>query len=202
MNVEFIYDKLIVLMTNLIDFIIEFLVTNNKYSHILEKQISVLFFEEPKMINVITNRNGKNSKKRSNIISLIKVKFISLLITYIQNGKKYNTMNELQELEITPIELYEEILYNFHCLIKNCYKIIPNRMKELNSRNNDELFVNELIELYVYEEKFRETLELNVCFSLYVLDKVFTFFSWYKPFELVVKLLFSLLSLLALSFLL
>ena len=173
MNVEFIYDKLIVLMTNLIDFIIEFLVTNNKYSHILEKQISVLFFEEPKMINVITNRNGKNSKKRSNIISLIKVKFISLLITYIQNGKKYNTMNELQELEITPIELYEEILYNFHCLIKNCYKIIPNRMKELNSRNNDELFVNELIELYVYEEKFRETLELNVCFSLYMLIKIF-----------------------------
>ena len=173
MSIEFIYDKLIVLMKNLIDFIIEFLVTNHKYSRILEKQISVLFFENPKMIYVITNRNGKDSKIRSNIISLIKVKFLILLITYLQNGKKYNTMNKLQELEIGPIELYDEILYNFHCLIKNCFLTIPNRMKELNSKNTDDSFVNELIELYIYEEKFRESLELSVCFSFYILIKIF-----------------------------
>ena len=52
-------------------------------------------------------------------------------------------------------------------------KIIPERINELNLKKNDESFVQELIELYIYEHLFRETLELTICFNLYILIKIF-----------------------------
>ena len=172
-EVELPYDKLIVVMTNLIDFIIEFLVTKKKFSFILENQINNLFFGEPKMMDLLNFKSNQNLKMRTKIITFCKIKLFTLTTTYLQNGKKYNTIKKLEKLDITPLELYNEILYYFHLLILNSFKIIPEKMNELNLKKSDESFVQELIELYIYEPLFRETLELTICFKIYILIKIF-----------------------------
>jgi hypothetical protein len=158
-------DKLIVVMSNLIDFIIEFLVTKKKFFHILEKQIFELLFNEPKMIDLLTFKGNQNIKTRTKIITFCKIKVINLITTYIQNGKKFNTIQNLEELDITSLDLFNEILYYFHLLIINSFKIIPERINELNLKKNDESFVKELIELYIYEPLIRKTLKLTICFN-------------------------------------
>ena len=155
-------DKLIVIMSNLIDFIIEFLVTKKKFFHILEKQIFELLFIEPKIIDLLTFKGNQNIKTRTKIITFCKIKVINLITTYIQNGKKFNTIQKLEELDITSLDLFNEILYYFHLLIINSFKIIPERINELNLKKKDESFVKELIELYIYEPLFRETLKLTI----------------------------------------
>ena len=79
-----------------------------------------------------------------------------------------NTIQKLEEFDITSLDLFNEILYYFHLLIINSFKIIPERINELNLKKNDESFVKELIELYIYEPLFRETLKLTICFNLYI----------------------------------
>jgi hypothetical protein len=149
-------------MSNLIDFIIEFLVTKKKFFHILEKQIFEFLFVEPKMIDLLTFKGNQNIKTRTKIITFCKIKLINLISTYIQNGRKFNTIQKLEELDITSLDLFNEILYYFHLLIINSFKIIPERINELNLKKNDESFVKELIELYIYEPLFRETLKLTI----------------------------------------
>ena len=173
-EVELPQDKLIVLMSNLIDFIIEFIVTKQKFFPIIEKNISLLFFDEKKLIGeIMCKENNNKLKTRSEIISFCKIKLIKLITTYIQNGKKYNTIHKLEEADITPMNLFKEILYYFHLLINYSFEIIPNRMNKLNSIKNDEDFIKELIELYIFEPLFRETLELTICFNLYIMIKLF-----------------------------
>ena len=170
---ELPYDKLIVLTSNLIDFIVEFIVTKKEYSSILQKEIDRLFFTEPRMIEVITKKCDIQSTTRMKILSLVKIKFIQLLISYIQNGKKVFTMKKLLENNLTPIELYNEILYNFRVLIYNLKKVLPKEMKHLLGITDNYSFVKYLIYLYINESKFRETLELTVCFNLYILIKIY-----------------------------
>ena len=73
-----------------------------------------------------------------------------------------NTIQKLEEFDITSLDLFNEILYYFHLLIINSFKFIPERINELNLKKNDESFVKELIELYIYEPLFRETLKLTI----------------------------------------
>ena len=172
-SVELPSDRLIVLMTNLIDFIIEYSVTLKEFSPILEEQIHKLLFVEPKMIDIMKLKPPEDSVERIKIVCLCKVKFFILLNTYLQNGKKYNTVKKLLEGNFSPIEIYNEILYNFRLLIQNSFKIIPERMKVLNSKKNTQSFVDECIHLYIHESKFRDSLELSVCSNLYILIKIF-----------------------------
>ena len=125
------------------------------------------------MIDLLTFKGNQNIKTRTKIITICKIKLINLITTYIQNGKKFNTIQKLEELDITSLDLFNEILYYFHLLIINSFKIIPERINELNLKKSDESFVQELIELYIYEPLFRETLELTICFNLYILIKIF-----------------------------
>ena len=171
--VELPSDRLIVLMSNLISFIIEYSVTLKEYSPILEEQINKLLFIEPKMINVMKLKSPEDSIQRIKIVCLCKVQFLSLINTYLQNGKKFNTAKKLVEENFSPIEIYKEILYNFRLLIQNSFKIIPERMKVLNSKKNKDSFVDECIHLYIHESKFRDSLELLVCNNLYILIKIF-----------------------------
>ena len=76
-----------------------------------------------------------------------------------------NTIQKLEEFDITSLDLFNEILYYFHLLIINSFKIIPERINELNLKKNDESFVKELIELYIYEPLIRKTLKLTICFN-------------------------------------
>ena len=125
------------------------------------------------MIDVLKIKCDLNSTTRMKIISLGKIKFIQLLISYIQNGKKIYTMKNLLENNLTPLELYNEILYNFSILVFNLRKEMPNEMKYLMNIADNNSFVKYLIDLYINEARFRETLELTVCFNLYILIKIY-----------------------------
>ena len=171
--VELPSDRLIVLMTNLISFIIEYSVTLKEFSPILEEQINKLLFVEPKMIKILKLKYPENSIQRIKIVCLCKVQFLTLINTYLQNGKKFNTVKKLIEENFSPIEIFKEILYTFRLLIQTSFKIIPERMKILNSKKNVDSFINECINLYIKESKFRDSLELSVCNNLYILIKIF-----------------------------
>ena len=170
---ELPYDKMIVLISNLIDFIVEFVVIQNEYSHILQREIDRLFFQGSKIINILFAKCDKTSMIRLQILSFVKIKFIYLIILYIQNGKKSYTVKSLIEHKITPIELYNEILYNFNLLLSNLKIKIPQEISRLFSIQDNDNYVKFLIHLYINYSEFRDTLELEVCFNLYILIKIY-----------------------------
>ena len=91
---ELPYDKLIVLTSNLIDFIVEFIVTKKEYSSILQKEIDRLFFTEPRM-------RAKKETKQTSSNESVKMKRHCTQQDLI---RKYIITNEESEDEELQIE--------------------------------------------------------------------------------------------------
>lgn len=166
---ELPYDKLIVTLSNLIEFVIEFIVTKD-YADTLEREIDKLLFEDDCLLNLL---KIDPFAKRNNLLNFVKLKIVKLLISYLQNGKKINTITKLIEKGFTTLELYEELLSNFQNLLNQCELLLQEKIEKLNKTNDINLYVQQLINLYIYESSFRDTLQLSVCLNLFILIKIY-----------------------------
>ena len=174
-DAELPYDKLIILITNLIDFIIEYLVTKKEFAHFVEESIDELLFQEPKMIEILTTRLTNMTNPFSNRIKIlfyIKVKIIQLITSYLQNGQKNATLRKLNIHRFSTIEIFDEIIYTFQHLLKKVSIELPKKYNRLINSSSVSNYVNNRIDLYSKEEKFRETLELKLCFQMFILIKI------------------------------
>jgi len=191
---ELPYDKLIILTSNFIDFLIEYIETTNDNKEILNKYIKYLFFgkkvteqknafeilDYKPILNVLfiqlKDDDIKNEKLyllRKKMLCYIKIKYTQLLISYLQLGKKDKFINKLLILKCTPIELFQEILYNFKEVLENLKrknKILYNSLMKIKNTKN---YVKQLIFYYTYESSFRNIIELSLCFKLYILIKIY-----------------------------
>ena len=134
------YDKLIILITNLIDFLIEYIETEDDKEKIIHNGMIQLCFGSKEnqnnvdsSYNLIDNKscidilfmrikeeqNNKLYLLRKKVLCYVKNKFIQLLIYYLLPGNKKFFVEHLINKKCSPIELYLEILYHFNDLLKH-----------------------------------------------------------------------------------
>ena len=138
------FDKLCILSTNIIDFLIEYIDTLGELTDVIDDNFKNLFFGREKydklmdisgvnnigIIAIFTMRIKDNHENlddesynkyelRKTMLAYMKIKYFQLLKAYLQIGNKENFVNLLLAEHLGPIQLYEEILYYMKELINN-----------------------------------------------------------------------------------
>ena len=198
---ELPYDKLIIFVTNIIDFIIEYIYSTDDNNDLIRTNFKRFLFgiklkkpkneKEPIIIdeNIIIKTNAylnsfftkvkyeKRNKDiyllRKKVICYTKIKLTQLLIYYSLTGGKEAFIEKLVENDFSTINLFNEILYNFDELLNNLEYRKPELIDQLKMQTNIDDYVNKLIDFYAYEEDFRNIIELQVVFQLFILIKIF-----------------------------
>ena len=189
---EMPYDKLIILITNLLDFLIEYIETEDDKKEIIYTNMSHLMFgkktsNKESLYNLIDNKscvdiifmkikedqNDKLYLLRKKVICYVKNKFLQLLIYYLLPGNKKPFVENLINKRCSTIELYLEILYLFHDLLKHLELKNPDLIASLNACNTNKSYVNKLISFYTYEQDFRNMIELPVILKFFILIKIY-----------------------------
>ena len=206
---EMPYDKLIISVTNIFDFLIEYIESEGENNEKIKNSFRNLLFgikkkknefdktnidllNEEKCINVLFLKlePEENDKKlyslRKKIICFIKYKFANVLIYYLLNGGKENLVEKLIKNNCSPIDLFSELVYNFKELLNNLKIKNPSLVKKIeNVQKNKEPsdFVDALIDFYGYEEDFRNMIEFPVIINFYILIKIFEEFYNHKELK-------------------
>ncbi len=206
---ELPYDKLIILITNIIDFIIEYIDSTDDNNDIIRTNLGRLLLgtkikkgydlrtmDEKQIIkfspyinNFFTKNKPNSTHKnkyllRKKVICYSKIKLSQLLIYYSLTGGKEDFIENLVENDLSPILLFKEILYNFYEMINHLETKKPELIEQLNMQITVEDYSNKLIDFYAYEDDFRNMIELQVIFQLYILIKIFE--EIYKHNQLIV----------------
>ena len=188
---ELAFDKLCILSTNIIDFLIEFIDTKKNLTNIIDMNIENLFFGN-KNINHFHNRflnevdqipilsifkirieeksEIKNFfpkyKLRKTILAYMKIKYFQLLKSYIQFGTKKDFIKLLFKHKIGPIELFEEVIYYMSELINYLVNKDYDKYNYLLDIENINSYKKKLEHLYMNENDFRTSIELNLIFQI------------------------------------
>ena len=200
-NNELPNDKLIVLLTNIFDFLIQYIETKRNLENYIFEGLNELFFGEKfdnkkydlyrKLEKEDTIKKAFSTKisvldinkysLRRKIICYIKNKYVELLINYFLSGKHENTFLELNDNEISSVKLYEELLYNFLQCILNIKKKDKKLYKNIIKIQKDEKFINELLNVYIYGKILKEIIEFQFCLNLFILIKILNEKFKYNP---------------------
>ena len=200
-NNELPNDKLIVLLTNIFDFLIQYIETKRNLENYIFEGLNELFFGEKfdnkkydlyrKLEKEDTIKKAFSTKisvldinkysLRRKIICYIKNKYVELLINYFLSGKHENTFLELNDNEISSVKLYEELLYNFLQCILNIKKKDKKLYKNIIKIQKDEKFINELLNVYIYGNILKEIIEFQLCLNLFILIKILNEKFKYNP---------------------
>ena len=195
---ELPYDKLIIFITNIIDFLIEYIASTDDNNDIIRINLRKLLLgtkfkkeKEYKMIeekqkiksypylNCFFNKikpeinNSDSYLLRKKVICYTKIKLSQLLIYYSLTGGKEAFIEKLIENDFSTINLFIEILYNFHEMINHLENKKPELFDQLKMQTSVDEYANKLIEFYAYEEDFRNMIELQVIFDLFILIRIF-----------------------------
>ena len=208
---ELSFDKLVILSTNIIDFLIEYIDTKKSLISIIDINISNLFFGKGKKnkIKSFNNNNKYNKieykgilqlfsmkikdkdkekekisedeneeennfnkyKLRKTMLAYMKIKYFQLLKAYIQLGNKNDFVKLLLEKKFGPMKMFELVLYYMSELINNLLNKYYNKYNYLLDINNISLYKDKLRNLYMYEDDFRSSIELNLIFHICIIIK-------------------------------
>ena len=189
------FDKLCVLSTNIIDFIIEYIDTIEDCNYIIDSNFKKLFFGTEKDDKLLTgysymNRKGilpiftikikdniennneeytNKYKLRKTMLAYMKIKYFQLLKAYIQIGHKDNFVQQLLAEHLGPIQLYGEILYYMKELINNLIYKDYDKYNDLLKVDNVASYKNKLTNLYMFEDDFRTSVEISVVFQICII---------------------------------
>ena len=191
------FDKLCVLSTNIIDFLIEYIDTLGDLTYIIDENFKDLFFGTGKY-DKITSLNNLNSigilpiftmrikedfeyydeksfnkyELRKTMLAYMKLKYFQLLKAYLQIGNKSEFVKLLLAEHLGPLQLYEEILYYMKELINNLVHKDYNKYNHLLNIDNAKIYRNKLNELYMYEDEFRTSVEISVVFQISIVIEI------------------------------
>ena len=159
---ELPYDKLIITITNIFDFLIEYIESNEANDEIIKNCFKNLFFGikckkneydknnmelllEQKCIDLLfvkiyTDENNKDQYYlRKKIICYIKNKFANLLVYYLLTGNKEYMVEKLMVNNCSPFDLFSEIVYNFKQLLNNLEQKNSKLTEKLDSKKISEI---------------------------------------------------------------
>ena len=191
------FDKLCVLSTNIIDFIIEYIDTLEDLTYIIDNNFKNLFFGREKekenkipmsysymdkkgILPVFTMKIKENYeedyeesfnkyKLRKTMLAYIKIKYFQLLKAYLQIGNKRDFVQLLIKNHLGPIQLFEEILYYMKELINNLVFKDYEKYKHLLNIDSVTSYKEKLNELYMFEDDFRTSVEISVVFQICII---------------------------------
>ena len=188
------FDKLCVLSTNIIDFLIEYVDTSSDLTYIIDKNFQDLFFGTEKnykirnlsdmnkigIISIYTMKINESYdtdneedferyKLRKIMIAYMKIKYFQLLKAYLQIGNKKEFVKLLLNAHLGPIQLYEEILYYMKELINNLVHKDYDKYNHLLVIDNVKSYKDKLKELYMFEDEFRTSVEISVIFQICII---------------------------------
>ena len=189
------FDKLCILSTNIIDFLIEYIDTLGDLKYLIDDNFKSLFFfgeEKSDKIKDISNINNsgiipiftmrikdnhenydeKSYNKyelRKTMLAYMKIKYFQLLKAYLQIGNKESFVNLLLAGHLGPIQLYEEILYYMKELINNLVHKDYEKYHHLLNVDKVNSYKDKLINLYMYEDEFRTSVEISVVFQICII---------------------------------
>ena len=138
---ELAFDKLCVLTSNIIDFLIEFIDTTKNLEYIIDYHIKSLFFGKEEENEILTGskyfkkkgvysillmkikeedeNDAKKYLSRKIMLSYIKMKYLQLLNAYLLLGNKQYFVNLMIKYKIGPFQLFEQIIYYMKELINH-----------------------------------------------------------------------------------
>jgi hypothetical protein len=196
------FDKLCVLATNLIDFIIEYIDTLEALTYIIDNNFIKLFFgskydktltadrymDKKGILPLFTmkikekyeddyQKSFNKYKLRKTMLAYMKIKYFQLLKMYLQFGNKNHFVQLLLSEHLGPFELFEQILYYMKELINNLVYKNYDKYHHLLNVDNINLYINKLNNLYKFEEEFRTSIEISVvfqiCMILVILENIY-----------------------------
>ena len=188
------FDKLCILSTNIIDFLIEYIDTIGELTNVIDDNFINLFFGKEKcdkitdisninkigIIPIFTMRIKDNHENydeksfnkyelRKTMLAYMKIKYFQLLKAYLQVGNKEHFVNLLLAEHLGPIQLYEEILYYMKELINNLVHKDYEKYNHLLNVNKVNSYKDKLTNLYMYEDEFRTSVEISVVFQICII---------------------------------
>ena len=188
---ELAFDKLCILSSNIIDFLIEFIDTKTSLTNIIDMNNENLFFGNKQITHIhhrllndvdhipilsifiirIENKSEINIplvkyRLRKTMLAYMKIKYFQLLKSYIQFGTKKDFIKLLLEHKFGPIELFEEVIYYMSELINNLVDKDYDKYNYLLDIENVNIYKNKLKQLYMNEDDFRTSFELNLIFQI------------------------------------
>ena len=198
---ELPFDKLCVLTSNIIDFLIEYIDTKNDLNYIIDDNIKSLFFGNKKnddkfaaysninkkgVFPIFTLKINDNSKSdefsnkyklRKTMIAYIKIKYIDLLKAYLQIGKKDEFIRLMLSNRLGPFQLFDEIIYYMKELINNLISKDYDKYHDLLNIEDIQSYIEKLSYLYKFDEDFRTSIEMSVilkiCLIIATLEEVY-----------------------------
>ena len=194
---ELAYDKLCILSTNIIDFIIEFIDTKKDLIYIIDYYITNLFFGK----DIKTSNFPNNSKKgispvltlkindndeeslnkyklRKTMMTFMKIKYYQLLKAYLQIGNKNEFVHLMISNRLGPFQLFGEIIYYMKELINNLVSKDYEQYKYLLDIKNVDSYIKKLNNLYIFDNDFSNSIEMRVIFQICLI--LITFEDMYK----------------------
>jgi hypothetical protein len=191
---ESAFDKLCVLSTNIIDFIIEYIDTTENLTYIIDNNFKILFFgiKDNRTLTSYSymSKNGilpiftlkikdkydsdyeesfNKFKLRKIMIAYMKIKYFQLLKAYLQIGNKTDFVKLLLAKHLGPIQLYGEILYYMKELINNLIYKDYDKYNDLLNVDNVASYTDKLKKLYMFEDDFRTSVEISVVFQICII---------------------------------
>ena len=178
---ELAFDKLCILSSNIIDFIIEFIDTKKDLTYIIDNNIKSLFFGKQKnnkivkegVLSIFTLKINENEEDnldkyrlRKTMIAYIKVKYYQLLRVYLQIGKKEEFTHLMLTNELGPFQLFQEIIYYMKELINHLLSKNYDKYKYLLDIKNEKSYIKKLKNLYIYDQDFNTSIEITVVFQI------------------------------------
>ena len=185
------FDKLCVLSTNLIDFIIEYIDTLEDLTYIIDNNFIKLFFgskydktliadkymDKKGILPLFTmkikekyeedyQKSFNKYKLRKTMLAYMKIKYFQLLKMYLQLGNKDHFVQLLLSEHLGPFELFEQILYYMKELINNLVYKNYDKYHHLLNVDNINLYIKKLNNLYKFEDEFRTSIEISVVFQI------------------------------------
>ena len=192
---ELAFDKLCVLTSNIIDFLIEFIDTEKNLENVVDYYMKSLFFGK-KSYNEITSGNKfmkykgvyniilmeiqdeGNSEEEENInqyrlrktlLAYIKLKYFQLLNSYLLIGTKNDFIHSMLKYHIGPFELFSQIIYYMKELINRLVNKNYKKYKHLLNIEDINSYVNDLNNLYIFDADFRGSIEMEVILKISLL---------------------------------
>ena len=167
---ELTYDKLILLTENIVQFIIEFFQGTGEVLYIdMYNEIKNSLESIKKIIKLKIPLDANN--KRRNFIIVLKIILLDLMSSIIEEGisdvKDFQTLKDIMII-FEPVSLYEEIRF----VMLSLYSNENINMKGISLEKIEG--VNQLIELYKFDEKFQKSIELKLSLKIFYFLKILT----------------------------
>ena len=192
---ELAFDKLCVLTSNIIDFLMEFIDTKKNLENIIDYYMKSLFFGIQKyeaifsgnkfmkykgvlsilLMEIKDEKNSEDEKDinqyrlRKVILAYVKLKYYQLINSYLLIGTKNDFIHTLLKYHIGPFQLFEQIIYYMKELINRLVDKNYKKYKHLLNIDSVDSYVNDLNDLYIFDEDFRSSLELDLILKISLL---------------------------------